>query len=105
MPLIVQAEYSASEIYGVGAAESLSDLTPEQQLDVICAEFAKPKKLQTVRRKLAAYWTIISAWREDRPDLFDAALYEFVSELENRHASAPDGIGHLRSIANTETSE
>lgn len=103
MPLIVQAEYTSP--YGMDVADSIADLSPERQLVLICREMSKPARLETVRRKFTQYWPIISGWRDERPDLFDAAIYELVAELENRHASEPDGIRHLREIASTEISE
>jgi len=84
---------------GFGAADFVADLPPEEQLATICAEMARPVRAETVRRRLLMYWPLISTWAEERPEFFDAVIYQFVAEIEQRHASAPDGIRHLREIA------
>lgn len=89
---IDQQNYDPSKIYKTSAADALVDLDCDEQFAVICAEFKKPKRIETVRRKLQTYWRIISNWQDERPDLFDACLYAFVAEMEERNASAPDGI-------------
>jgi len=89
---IDEPTYDPSQVYKTSAAEALADLDFDEQCAVICAEFTKPKRSDTVRRKLMTYWRTICAWEEDRPDLFDACLYAFVAEMEARNASAPDGI-------------
>lgn len=89
---IDQTTYDPSQIYKTSAADALTDLDFDEQFAVICAEFQKPKRTDTVRRKLMTYWRVICNWQDDRPDLFDACLYAFVAEMEDRNASAPDGI-------------
>ena len=97
MPLIARMEPNEPMTFDVIGA--LEDSTPEQQLALICAEMAKPVKPETVRRKFMQYWPIVRPWALDRPEFFDAVIYQFAAELEARHASAPDGIRHLREIA------
>lgn len=97
MPLIVKQQ----DVDKGFLAEAIADLPMQHQFELIAAELQKPKRSETIRRKLAAYWPQIEEWQETAPELFDAIFYVFVAEVEARHASAPDGIGHLRDIAST----
>lgn len=96
MPLVVPAP---GYDFSFGAADSLADMSPAEQCAVICGELEKPRKPETIRRKLLIYWPIISNWHGEHPELFDTVLCVFVAEIEARHAAAPDGIRHLREIA------
>lgn len=70
----------------LGVADSIAELQPEEQCDLICRELEKPKRADTIRRKLKTYWPAIAAWPEDQNELFDRVIYTAVDELEQRNA-------------------
>lgn len=89
MPLIVSQDVN---MLAMDRNAAIADLTPEDQCRVICAALAKPVKAATIRRALLSYWWTVEKWETERPDLFDRVLYQFVAEIEERNASAPDGM-------------
>lgn len=91
MDWIDREDFNPSSTYRVSAADALADLDFDEQFDAIVGEFRKPKKLETVRRKMMTYWRVICQWQDDRPDLFDRIFYEYVAEIDARAASEPGG--------------
>lgn len=93
MDWIDQDDRQPHHRFGVSPADALLDYDADEQCRIICGELARPKRIDTIRGKLMAYWRIVQPWASERPDLFDTILFEYVAEIEARHASAPGGSG------------